>query len=113
VVRSVSTDVSEEHISSIFRVEEINSANQRASRWQAEDDTFHNHRCENLKSNMLEMVIFIGSNPRIHSKHELNNLVSRECEGVAIMSSCDHEFAVRKQKASNDMSRRGHCWDTL
>jgi hypothetical protein len=36
VVRRVSTDVSEEHIASIFRVEEIGSANQRASRWQAE-----------------------------------------------------------------------------
>jgi hypothetical protein len=30
-----STDVSEEHIASIFRVEEIGSTNQRASRWQA------------------------------------------------------------------------------
>jgi hypothetical protein len=29
----ISTDVSEEHIASIFRVEEIGSANQRASRW--------------------------------------------------------------------------------
>jgi hypothetical protein len=41
----VSTDVSEEHIASIFKVEEISSArNQRASRWQAayipEDGTF-------------------------------------------------------------------------
>jgi hypothetical protein len=35
VVRWVSTNVSEEHIASIFRVEEIGSANQRASRWQA------------------------------------------------------------------------------
>jgi hypothetical protein len=34
----VSTDVSEEHIASIFRVEEITSArNQRESRWQAFD----------------------------------------------------------------------------
>jgi hypothetical protein len=32
---SFNTDVSEEHIASIFRVEEIGSANQRASRWQA------------------------------------------------------------------------------
>jgi hypothetical protein len=32
----VSTNVSEEHIASIFRVEEISSArNQQASRWQA------------------------------------------------------------------------------
>jgi hypothetical protein len=32
----VSTDVSEEHIAYIFRVEEINSArNQQTSRWQA------------------------------------------------------------------------------
>jgi hypothetical protein len=32
----VSADVSEEHIASIFRVEEISSArNQQASRWQA------------------------------------------------------------------------------
>jgi hypothetical protein len=57
----VSTDVSEEHILSIFRVEEISSArNQQASRWLAaqqttrrhipEEDTLHNHRCEKLKS---------------------------------------------------------------
>jgi hypothetical protein len=33
----VSTDVSEEHIASIFRIEEISSArNQQASRWQAD-----------------------------------------------------------------------------
>jgi hypothetical protein len=35
VIRWVSTDVSEEHIASIFRVEEIGSANQQASRWLA------------------------------------------------------------------------------
>jgi hypothetical protein len=29
----VSTDVSEEHIASIFRVEEISSRNQQANRW--------------------------------------------------------------------------------
>jgi hypothetical protein len=29
----VPTDVSEEHIASIFRVEKINSAKQRGSRW--------------------------------------------------------------------------------
>jgi hypothetical protein len=35
----VSTDVSEEHISSIFRVEEISSArNQQASKWQVLED---------------------------------------------------------------------------
>jgi hypothetical protein len=34
VVRWVSTDVSDDHIASIFRVEEIGSANQRASRWR-------------------------------------------------------------------------------
>jgi hypothetical protein len=55
VVCWVSTDVSEKHIAYIFRVEEIGSANQRATRWQClrhipEDDTLHNHRCENLKS---------------------------------------------------------------
>jgi hypothetical protein len=34
----VSTDVSEEHIDPIFRVEEISSTrNYQASRWQAED----------------------------------------------------------------------------
>jgi hypothetical protein len=33
----VSTEISEEHIASIFRVEEINSArSQQASKWQAE-----------------------------------------------------------------------------
>jgi hypothetical protein len=33
---------------------------------------------------------------------------------VAIMSSCDHELAVRRQKKpGNDMSRRRHCWDPL
>jgi hypothetical protein len=36
----VSTDISEEHIASVFRVEEIGSANQRASRWQAEQSLF-------------------------------------------------------------------------
>jgi hypothetical protein len=36
VVRWNSTDVSEELIASIFRVEKIGSANQRASRWQAD-----------------------------------------------------------------------------
>jgi hypothetical protein len=35
-VRWMSTDVSEEHIASIFRIEKISSArNQRASRWKA------------------------------------------------------------------------------
>jgi hypothetical protein len=76
VVRWVSTDVSEEHIASIFRVEEISSTKKTASKQVAtclkmeaicssrtsvdtqrttrrhipEDDTLHNHRCENLKS---------------------------------------------------------------
>jgi hypothetical protein len=37
----MSTEVSEEHIASIFRVEEISSArNQQASRWQAEFWTY-------------------------------------------------------------------------
>jgi hypothetical protein len=70
----------EEHIASIFRVEEIGSASKQVATWFAEpisstlkmeaicssetsvetqrttrrhvpeDDTFHNHRCENLKS---------------------------------------------------------------
>jgi hypothetical protein len=72
VVRWVLSDVSEEHIASTFRVEEIGTENQRASRWQAmcssetsvetqrttrrhtpEDDTLHNHRCENLRSYMV------------------------------------------------------------
>jgi hypothetical protein len=91
----VSTDVSQEHIASIFRVEKISPArNQQASGWQAcllagfllklfletlmmeatcssetsvdtqqitprhfpEDDTLHNHRCENLKSYQLLAV---------------------------------------------------------
>jgi hypothetical protein len=49
----VSTDVSEEYIASIFRVEKIISArNQHGSRWRyiPEDGTLHNHGCENLKS---------------------------------------------------------------
>jgi hypothetical protein len=63
VVRSVGPDVSEELIAFISGVEEIGSANQRASRWQTsgptkrttrrhipEDDTLHNQHCENLKS---------------------------------------------------------------
>jgi hypothetical protein len=41
----MSTDVSEEHIASIFRVR-----NQRESRWQEAEPPLHNHRCENLKS---------------------------------------------------------------
>jgi hypothetical protein len=62
----VSTDVSEEHIASIFRVEEISSArNQQASRWQRttrryipEVDTIHNHRCQNLKSYTQEQCLY-------------------------------------------------------
>jgi hypothetical protein len=73
----VSTDVSEKHITSIFRVEEINGTcllacwflaelisstlkmeaicssqgNQRTTRrYIPEVDTLHNHRCENLKT---------------------------------------------------------------
>jgi hypothetical protein len=66
----VSTEVFEEHIAPILRIEEISSArNQQVSRQQVigssetsvdtqrttrhhipEDDTLHNHRCENLKS---------------------------------------------------------------
>jgi hypothetical protein len=42
VARWVSTDVSEEHIASIFRVEEIGSANQYHI---PEDDTLHNLKC--------------------------------------------------------------------
>jgi hypothetical protein len=70
VVHCVSTDVSEEHIASIFRVEEIGSAKpaskqvasssetsfetQRTARHHiSEDDTLYNHRCENLKSYKL------------------------------------------------------------
>jgi hypothetical protein len=78
----VSTDVSEENIVSIFRVEEISSArNQQASRWLAgssetsvgaqrttrryipEDSTLHNHRCENLKSynvNKLSKILVVN-----------------------------------------------------
>jgi hypothetical protein len=59
VVRWVSTEVSEEHIASIFRVKKIGSAKpaskpvatQRTTRRHIpKDDTLHNHRCENLKS---------------------------------------------------------------
>jgi hypothetical protein len=49
----VLTDVSEEHIASIFRVEEISSASKQqrtTRRYIPEVDTLHNHRCENLKS---------------------------------------------------------------
>jgi hypothetical protein len=49
----LSTDVSEEHIASIVRVEEtISARNQQASSWRyiPEVDTLLNHRCENLKS---------------------------------------------------------------
>jgi hypothetical protein len=48
----VSTDVSEEHIASIFRIEKISSAkNQSANRrYIPEDSTLHNDRCENLKA---------------------------------------------------------------
>jgi hypothetical protein len=61
------TDVSEEHIASILRAEEISSAKtlkmeaicssetsvktrRTTRRHIQEDDTLHNHRCENLKS---------------------------------------------------------------
>jgi hypothetical protein len=70
VVRWVSTDVSEEHIASICRVEKISwERNERKSRseelcssetsvdsqrttcrYLPEDGTLHTHRCENLKS---------------------------------------------------------------
>jgi hypothetical protein len=58
VVRWVSTDVSEEHIASIFRAEEIGSANREQAggkRRIQENDTLHNHRCENLKSNTTQI----------------------------------------------------------
>jgi hypothetical protein len=47
VVHWVSTDVSEEHIASIFRVEEIGSANQRASRWK--NKNYSNKRLSEFK----------------------------------------------------------------
>jgi hypothetical protein len=52
VVRRVSIDVSEEHIASIFRVEEIGWASHIP-----EDVTLHSHRCENLKSYMLPFLV--------------------------------------------------------
>jgi hypothetical protein len=76
VVRWVSTDVSEKHIASIFRVEKISWArNQRESMWQTyaqwtttryilEDGTFHYHRREYLKSTVFVLVLsfsFIGN----------------------------------------------------
>jgi hypothetical protein len=56
----VPTDVSEEHIASIFRVEEISSARNQQAGKQAEDDTLHNPRCGNFKSynkTMIEVTV--------------------------------------------------------
>jgi hypothetical protein len=39
--------------------------------------------------------------------------VGRECESVAVMSSCGHELAARRQKAGNEMSRIGYYEDPL
>jgi hypothetical protein len=56
----VAPDVSEEHIASIFRVEELvqqAGATQRTTRRHIpEDDTLHNHHCENLKSYNVGIV---------------------------------------------------------
>jgi hypothetical protein len=78
VVRWVSTDVSEEQIASIFRVEEIVSANQQASKWQQttrrhipEYNTLHNHRCENLKSyEILYDCVTVLQSELSQSSHE-------------------------------------------
>jgi hypothetical protein len=54
VVRWVAPYVSEEHIASIFKGEElVQQTSEQAGGKQRhipEDDTLHNHRCENLKS---------------------------------------------------------------
>jgi hypothetical protein len=40
------------------------------------------------REELLEIVFFIGSASRLCSEHELDSLVSQECEGVAAMKSC-------------------------
>jgi hypothetical protein len=55
VVRWVSTDVSEEHNASIFRVFDPERTTRRHI---PEDDTLHNHRRENLKSYIWRVFIF-------------------------------------------------------
>jgi hypothetical protein len=70
VVRWVTTDVSEEYIASILRVERIGSAKpackqvatsvvtQRTTRRHIpENDTLHNHRCENLKLYIIILLV--------------------------------------------------------
>jgi hypothetical protein len=64
VVCWVATDVSEEHIASIFRVEEIISA--RTSK-QVEADTLHNHRCENLKFYTISFIVCALFNDAVSS----------------------------------------------
>jgi hypothetical protein len=57
-------NVSEEHIASIFRIEEIGSANQQASTTRLhipEDDILHNHRRENLKSYIAGIVLRLAA----------------------------------------------------
>jgi hypothetical protein len=59
VVRWVSTDVSEELIASIFRVEEIGSANQRATRWPTQ--FFQNKECGLIKAKLWHRCSSFGS----------------------------------------------------
>jgi hypothetical protein len=50
------------------------------------------------REELSETVFSIGSASRLCSRHELDSLVSRECEGVAAMKSC------KTVAASNNVS---------
>jgi hypothetical protein len=73
VVRLVSTDVSEEHIASIFRIEEISSANQRASRWLAESEDGSDMFLQNVCWNS---TYYTASYPRRWYSSEQNIFLS-------------------------------------
>jgi hypothetical protein len=71
----VSTDVSEEHIASIFRVEEIGSANQRASRWQ----------CILLAiSQKMILLIFLNSNKQDSQTGEMDTWIGCISKGTVV-----------------------------
>jgi hypothetical protein len=99
VVCSVATEVSEEHIASIFRVEEIISARtskqasgkqnkllagkpasvatQRTTRRHIlEDDALHNHRCENLKSYKIFLSVISPTRDTFSSRPNFPGLAT-------------------------------------
>jgi hypothetical protein len=82
----VLSDVSEEHITSIFRVEEISSArNQQASRWKAEE----------LISSTLKMDAICSSETSVDTQRTTPRYIP-EVDSIQMMGSCEHgnEFCV-------------------